>query len=94
MSILQFPPSDRIAKAYVSRLNVQQEEVDKAVAGAEQSNANLMMQMQKYLFILQNFIQDASPAQILEFIGEEMPKFQFQLFGDIFPQTGDITDVH
>jgi len=96
MKVLEFPRKDthNLVKGYTSRLDAQNLVVEESVFLAEQAGAKLMLEMQKYLLTLQNFIKEATAEDILKFLkdrgrehnleisSENTIAFQFALFGE------------
>jgi hypothetical protein len=84
MKVLEFPRKDthNLVKGYTSRLDAQNLVVEESVFLAEQAGAKLMLEMQKYLLTLQNFIKEATAEDILEFLKERGRAHNLDIIGE------------
>jgi hypothetical protein len=66
--IINFPSAKSTANAYISRLDAQNAEVQNSVFLCDQASAVMMLNMQKYLHLLQDFLSTASRDEIRDFL--------------------------
>jgi hypothetical protein len=73
MAVIEFPKKsqDKISKGFIARLDAQNKVVINAIGDVEQASAVVMMQMQKYLSILQSFIKAAGSEELVKFLRDK-----------------------
>lgn len=84
MNVVKFPQksSDNIVKAYTARLDTQNAKVEEVMILAERWNAELYLEMQKYLKILQDFARDCPEKDFIEFLKARSANHNLQVIDD------------